>query len=180
MHHLISRARKAPDHDRRRRRRQRPRTAAMVGLLSPRRVDSIEDMRQHKSSRVGGQKRRFGCAPRLCMASRAHAVESRREGLHDGSRCSRRRWRLRIRSPRLRLMVFECSFDKRWPQRRHLSWLFWPSDWQHRIRRRGPDPMRRWPFLRPWRTINAEATAFASAGDRGLSIKPSIMMAGPT
>ena len=111
LHHYYSRAPKAPDHDRRRRRRQRPRTAAMVGLLSPRRVDSIEDMRQHKSSRVGGQKRRFGCAPRLCMASRAHAVESRREGLHDGSRRSRRRWRLQIRSPRLRLMVFDYSYD---------------------------------------------------------------------
>ena len=106
-------------------------------------------------------------------------VESRREGLHDGSRRSRRRWRLRIRSPRLRLMVLDYSYDKRWPQRRHLSQSFWPSDWQHRIRRRGPDPMRRWPFPRPWRTITAEATAFASAGGRGLSIKPSIMMAGP-
>ena len=44
---------------------------------------------------------------------------------------------------------------------------------------KGPDLMRRCLFLRPWRTINAEATAFASAGGRGLSIKPSITMAGP-
>ena len=151
----------------------------MVGSLSPRCVDSIEDMRQHKSSWVGGQKRRFGCAPRLCMASRAHAVESRGEGLHNGSRCSRRQWRLWVQSPRLRLMVLDYSYDERRPQLRHLSQSFWPSASQHRIRRRGPDPMRRWPFPRPWRTITAEATAFASAGGRGLSIKPSIMMAGP-
>ena len=151
----------------------------MVGSLSPCRVYLIEDIHAHKLSRVGGQKRRFGCAPRLCMASRAHAVEPRREGLHDGSCRSRRRWRLRFRSPRLRLMVLDYSYDKRWPQRRYLSQSFWPPDWQHRIRRRGPDPMRRWPFPRPWRTITAEATAFASAGGRGLSIKPSIMMAGP-
>ena len=137
LHRWYSRAFKAPDHDRRCRRRQRPRTAAMIVSLSSCRVDSIDGMHKHESSRVGAQKRRFGCAPRLCMASRAHAVESRGEGLHNGSRRSRRRWRLRVRSPRLRLMVLDYSYYERRPQLRHLSQSFWPSASRHRIRRRG-------------------------------------------
>ena len=45
------------DHDLRRRRSQRPLTAAMVNSLPPRRVDSIDNMHERKSSRVDGQKR---------------------------------------------------------------------------------------------------------------------------
>ena len=118
---LTVRLSKLHDRDRHRRRRQRPCTATLFGLVSPCRVDSIKDMHEHQLSRVGGQQRRFGCVLRLCIASCAHAVESRREGLQNGSHRSRRPWRLRVRSPRLRLVVLNCSYGKRRPLIRHLS-----------------------------------------------------------
>ena len=107
------------DHDRRRRCRQHPLTAAMVDSLPPRRVKSVDDMHKHKLSRVDSQKRQFACVLRLCMASRAHAVESRHEGLQNDSRRSRRLWRLRVRSPRILLVVLNYSYTKRWPQLQH-------------------------------------------------------------
>ena len=55
------------------------------------------------------------------LARTLSSLESRREGLQNGSRRSRRLWQLRVRKPRLRLSVLSYSYDKRRPQLRYLS-----------------------------------------------------------